>query len=171
MISAVERHHIGRRARVAGRTVEAVGGGLLRYGLVVMLLSSGLTKFTPTEAQSIQPLVGHSPFLAWRYGLTDVQGASNLIGVVEIGMAALLALHRWRPGPAAVGGVCGAVQFLITVSFIFTTPNPSPELLGFLSKDVLLFGIAVWLTGQSLRAAASGEHRSCSTVDQFTGVG
>jgi hypothetical protein len=39
-----------------------------------------------------------------------------------------------------------------------TRPNPSPELLGFLSKDVLLFGIAVWLTGQSLRAAAPGEH-------------
>jgi reactive chlorine resistance protein C len=121
-----------------------------------MLLTSGLTKFTPAEAQFIRPLVGHSPFLAWLYGLTDVQGVSNLIGAVEIGIAALLAVHRWWPRPAAVGGVCGAVQFLITVSFMFTTPSPSPELLGFLSKDVLLFGIAVWLTGESLRVAGSG---------------
>jgi uncharacterized membrane protein YkgB len=127
MLSAVEHHQV---ARGTGRTVETVGGGLLRYGLVLMLLSSGLTKFTPTEALFIQPLVGHSPLMAWLYGLADVQAVSNLIGVVEIGMAALLALHRWRPHLAAVGGVCGAVQFLITVSFMFTTPNPSPEMLG-----------------------------------------
>ena len=87
-------------------------------GLVLMLLGSGLTKFTPTEAQFIQPLLAHSPFMAWLYGRTDIQGVSNLIAVVDIGLAALLAVHGWRPHLAAVGGVCGAVQFLITVSCI-----------------------------------------------------
>jgi uncharacterized membrane protein YkgB len=157
MISAAKYRRVPRAYRVTGRTVEAVGGGLLRYGLVLILLSSGLAKFTPAEAQFIQPLVGHSPIMAWLYGITSVEGASDLIGAVEIVVALLLAAHRWLPALAAIGSTGGAVMFVITVSFLFTTPNLSPEMLGFLSKDVLLLGIAVWLTGESLRAAQADE--------------
>ena len=41
---------------------------LLRYGLVVMIAWFGAFKFTPAEAQAIQPLVANSPLLHWLYG-------------------------------------------------------------------------------------------------------
>src|SRR5215467_8906738 len=64
---------------------------VLRYGLVLLILWFGLFKFTPTEAQAIQPLVANSPALSWLYWLTDVRGASRLIGLAEIAIALSLA--------------------------------------------------------------------------------
>jgi reactive chlorine resistance protein C len=46
------------------------------------------------------------------------------------------------------------VMFLITLSFLFTTPNQSPDAQGFLMKDFFLLGAAVWSTGEALQAAA-----------------
>jgi len=79
--------------------------------------------------------------------------------VVEIIVGTLLALHRWWPRLAALGGVCATVQFVLTVSFLFTTPNLSTEMMGFLSKDVMLFGAAVWATGESIRVRQAGGAR------------
>jgi reactive chlorine resistance protein C len=84
------------------------------------------------------------------YGVTSVQVASVSIGLIEILLGTLLAVHRWWPRLAALGGLFVAMQFIVTVSFLFTTPNLSPEMTGFLSKDVMLFGAAVWATGESL---------------------
>jgi uncharacterized membrane protein YkgB len=134
--------------------LEAIGRGLLRYGLALLLLGSGLVKFTPDEAEFIRPLLAGSPLMGWLYNLASVQGASNLIGVVELVLAALLVVHRWWPRGAALGALASAAMFLVTVSFMFTTPDLSPAMGGFLIKDVLLFGVAVWLAGESLRAAA-----------------
>ena len=49
-------------------TFERVGGHGLRYGMAAILLYLGAFKFTAVEARAIQPLVAHSPFLAWLYG-------------------------------------------------------------------------------------------------------
>ena len=57
---------------------------ILRYGLVVLIGWFGLFKFTPAEAQAIQPLVANSPLLSWLYAVLDVPGASRLIGVAEL---------------------------------------------------------------------------------------
>jgi len=50
-------------------------------------------KFTPAEADGIQPLVAHSPFMSWMYLVVSKQGVSNFIGVVELLIALLLALR------------------------------------------------------------------------------
>ena len=60
--------------------LQAVGGGILRYGTVVLLVYFGAFKFTATEASAIQPLIAHSPFLGWLYGVLSVQAVSNIIG-------------------------------------------------------------------------------------------
>jgi uncharacterized membrane protein YkgB len=73
--------------------LEAAGIWVSRYGLVVVLLLIGVLKFTPGEAAGIQPLVAHSPLLSWMYGLLSVQGCSNVIGAIEIAIAALMALR------------------------------------------------------------------------------
>ena len=55
--------------------------------------------------------------------------------------------HRQR-----VGGIGAGVTFLVTLSFLFTTPDLSPDTQGFLMKDFMLFGAALWAAGESLRA-------------------
>jgi uncharacterized membrane protein YkgB len=159
MIDAIERRTAVRPVSLDARGVEIVGRVLLRYGLVFLLVSSALAKFTSAEAELIHPLMAHSPLCAWLYGVTSVQGASNLIGVVELVLGILLTVHRWWPRIAALGGLAVTLEFVFTVSFLFTTPNLSPEMVGFLSKDVMLLGVAVWLTGESLRAARPTEAR------------
>jgi reactive chlorine resistance protein C len=44
------------------------------------------------------------------------------------------------------------VMFLITLSFLFTAPGLSPEWSGFLMKDLLLAGAAIWTAGDALHA-------------------
>ena len=159
MIDAIERRTVARPVLLDACSIETFGRVVLRYGLVLLLVSSGLAKFTSAEAELIQPLMAHSPLFAWLYGVTSVQGASNLIGVVELVLGILVTVHRWWPRVAALAGLAVALEFVFTVSFLFTTPNLSPEMAGFLSKDVMLFGVAVWLTGESLRAARPTEAR------------
>jgi uncharacterized membrane protein YkgB len=139
------------RYGLRARPFELVSGAILRYGLVLFLLLFGLAKFTQPEAETIQPWIANSPFLGWLYGVTTVQGASNVIGVVELTIAALLAVRHWWPGVSLLGSLGATITFLITLSFLFTTPGLSPEWSGFLMKDVLLVGAAIWTAADALR--------------------
>jgi uncharacterized membrane protein YkgB len=149
--SAPAPHFLPRLAHVVERTSALV----LRYGLVLFLVGGGLAKFTPTEALTIQPWVGHSPFLGWLYAITSVQGASITIGVIELILGALIAVHHWWPRVSAFGSLAACIQFVITFSFLFTTPELSSDTQGFLMKDLILFGAAAWTAADSLRAAES----------------
>jgi reactive chlorine resistance protein C len=136
----------------SGRVVEAIGRAVLRYGLVVFLVTFGLAKFTEFEAVWIQQLLASSPLFSWMYGVTSVQGASNIIGIVEITLGVSIGVRRWWPGLSAIGSLGAAITFVCTFSFLFTTPNASPELGGFLMKDLILFGAALWSAGEALQA-------------------
>ena len=103
--------------------LEATGIVVSRYGLVVVLLLIGVLKFTPKEAAGIQPLVAHSPLMSWMYGLLSVQGVSNVIGAVEIAIAALMGLRTFSPKASFVGSSAAVITFLLTVSFLFSTPG------------------------------------------------
>lgn len=151
MLGTLSRPRAAYRFGLRARPFELVSAAILRYGLVLFLALFGLAKFTPAEAETIQPWVAHSPFLGWLYGVTSVQGASNLIGVVELTIAVLLATRHWWPRVSFVGSLAATVTFLITLSFLFTTPGLSPEWSGFLMKDVLLVGAALWTAGDALR--------------------
>jgi uncharacterized membrane protein YkgB len=140
------------RARIA-----AAGRGVLRWGLVALLLMWGAFKFTAMEAEGIRPLVEHSPLLRWLYPLLGVRGGSDLIGVVEISAALLMATRRWRPRLAAIGALIATATFATTLSFLVTTPGvlaPDNPFGGFLMKDIVLLGAALATAGEALEAAA-----------------
>jgi uncharacterized membrane protein YkgB len=103
-------------------TLEVVGQGLVRYGLVLVVGWIGAMKFTGYEAAGIQPLVAKSPLMSWMYGFLSVQGFSNLLGTVEIAVAAMIALRPVSPRIAAVGSGMAVMMFLTTLSFLFSTP-------------------------------------------------
>lgn len=149
-----------------GEIITAIGGGILRYGLVGILLYLGTFKFSLTEAEAIRPLLEFSPLTRWLYLFTSVQGASNLIGTVEIVAAILLAVRPWAPRLTVVGSILAILTFLVTLSFLVTTPGafervpdfpiPIPGMAGgFLIKDVFLLGAAVWSLGEALQASRS----------------
>ena len=151
-----------RKAEKIMKLLESAGVNVSRYGLVVTLLLIGILKFTASEADGIQPLVVHSPFLSWMYLVLSKQGVSNLIGVIEIAVAVLLAL-RLVSARASLVGSCGAiVTFLLTTSFLFSTPGAVQlghglQILGdagqFLIKDLVLLGASFWTAADALRVS------------------
>jgi len=52
--------------------------GVLRYGVVFLLLVFGAAKFFMFEAQGIRPLVETSPFPSWMPGAFGLRGTSFL---------------------------------------------------------------------------------------------
>ena len=158
---AIERSSVVGRDAAAFR-LESAGALVLRYGLVLIILWFGLFKFTGAEAQAIEPLLRNSPFLSWLYALTDVPGASRLIGTAEILVAALIAMRPISARLSALGSLGALAMFLTTLSFLVTTPGmwARVEWLivpagagGFVVKDLILLGAALWTAGESLRVA------------------
>ena len=148
-------------ASVVDRRIERLstaGLGVLRYGLVFLLLLWGSFKFFEFEAQGIQPLVEHSPLLAWLYPIFGLRGTSALIGVIELIAAGLIAIRPWAPRLSGFGSLIASATFVITLSFLFTTPgalSPSSPVNGFLLKDIILLGAALSTAAEALRAARS----------------
>lgn len=134
------------------RALSEWGSGIARYSVVAFFLLFGLAKFTEAEAVSIQPMVAASPFLGWLYLALDVRQASNVIGVVEIATALLIAVRPWAPRLCAVGSGLAALTLLVTLSFLITTPNIDEAAFGFIVKDLTLLGVAIWSTGEALGA-------------------
>jgi reactive chlorine resistance protein C len=142
--------------------LEKAGAHISRYGLAVILLLIGVLKFTPAEADGIQPLVAHSPFLSWMYLVLGKQGVSNVIGTIELLVAALLVLRPFSPRASFLGSLGAIVTFLLTTSFLFTTPGAlqlghGVQILGdagqFLIKDLVLLGASFWTAAEAWRAS------------------
>jgi reactive chlorine resistance protein C len=146
-------------------TIDAVGGLMARYGLVVVLVWYGGLKFMNYEAQGIQPLVSESPFMSWLYNIFSVYAFSALLGVFEITAAVLLAVKPWWPKVSIFGSLLAMALFVATISFMFTTPGvfdaaqggfPALSLEGgFLMKDIALLGISAWTLADAMRATRS----------------
>jgi reactive chlorine resistance protein C len=145
--------------------IERLGSIFLRYGLVIAIGWIAAMKVTEYEAKGIQPLIAHSPFLSWGYSVWTVHHFTMIIGAIEMTIATLIALRRWFPRASAVGSLGAVFMFLITLSFIITTPGWEPSLGGFpalsgdvgefLIKDFVLLGAALWTLADSLSAASS----------------
>ena len=97
-----------RKEQVAGETLQALGEVLMRYGLVIVLAWIGAMKFTAYEAHGIQPLVANSPLLSWVYAFLSVQAFSNVLGIVEIAVAVMIALRPVSARVAALGSSIAA---------------------------------------------------------------
>jgi reactive chlorine resistance protein C len=147
---------------------EAVGIGILRYSVAFLLLFIGALKFFEFEANAIQPLVAHSPFLSWMYGVFSIQGASNFIGTIEIVTGLLIGSRRFAPLASAVGSGMAVVIFATTLSFLFSTPgalSPMHPASGFLMKDLVLLGASVATGAEALRAAQGSRARGRASDD------
>jgi uncharacterized membrane protein YkgB len=142
-------------------SLEKMGIYVSRYGLVVTLLLIGVLKFSATEARGIQPLVSNSPLMFWLYRIFGLQAVSNLIGMIEILVASLIALRPFSPKISFIGSLGAIITFVLTVSFLFSTPGVFQwshgfPVLGdagqFLIKDVVLLGASIWTAAESRNA-------------------
>lgn len=134
-------------------------------GQLLVLGWIGAMKFTRIEAEGVAGLMRSSPLFAWLYGPLDVQGASNLIGAIELATAALIALWPWRPRLARWGLLAAIATYALTNSFLLTLPGWQPgygfPYVGgtgqFLLKDLLLLlGALALLCAATDRRSGSG---------------
>ena len=110
-----------------GQTLEKFGRYFVRYSLALVLVWMGLMKFTGFEAAAIEPMVANSPILFWLYDFLSVQAVSNLIGVIEITAAVLLATRPWSATAGILGGALAVATFITTLAMIFTLPSWEPN--------------------------------------------
>jgi uncharacterized membrane protein YkgB len=146
-----------------GKTVfQSLGEFLIRYGLVIVLGWIGAMKFTAYEANGIETLVRTSPLMSWMYKFLSLQATSNVIGVTELCAALLIAIKPLSAKLSAVGSVLAVFTFLATLTFLFSLPGWEKSLGGFpalsgsggfLLKDVVLLGAALFSLGDSLSAS------------------
>jgi uncharacterized membrane protein YkgB len=135
---------------------ERVGISVLRYGIVLLLVLIGGAKYFAFEAAAIEPLVTNSPLLSWMPGVLGLRGTSNVIGTMEIATALAIASRPFSPAASAIGSAAGALTFLVTLSFLFSTPGAlslAHPAAGFLLKDVVLLGACIATGAEALRAA------------------
>jgi uncharacterized membrane protein YkgB len=100
--------------------------------------------------------------MSWMYSLLSVQGVSNVIGTIEIAIAVLIALRPLSPKASFVGSLGAIITFVLTVTFLFSTPGAAQlnygfPILGeagqFLIKDTVLLGASFWTAAEALGAA------------------
>src|SRR5438552_3112801 len=96
-------HDVVMQDAAVSTRLQTTGAFVLRYGLVFVLGFWGAAKWTKAEAEGIQPLVAHSPFMSWIYKIVSVQHGSELIGVAELLFAVLILTRRWLPKASAIG--------------------------------------------------------------------
>jgi uncharacterized membrane protein YkgB len=133
---------------------------ILRWVMVVIFVAFGMQKFTPQSAHGIELYISNSPFVSW-LSIFGVRGEADLLGVIELMTAALLAVGAFSPIASAVGALMGIGTFCITWSFFFSTPgvvkwslSTDPmawNLTGeFLFKDIVLLCVCIVLFLASL---------------------
>jgi reactive chlorine resistance protein C len=140
---------------VRAAKLDRLGMGLLRLGLVIVLLWIGGLKFVPYEADGIVPLVANSPAMSFFYHhrapeyrhYMNKEGEVNAInrewqesngtypfsyrlGTLIVLIGILIALHPVLPQFAAVGSALAVLMSCVTLSFLVTTPEAWVPALG-----------------------------------------
>jgi uncharacterized membrane protein YkgB len=151
------------RLQIAEKSVGSLSHlALLRWALVVIFLWFGGMKFTAYEAGGIDPFIVNSPFMSWLNAVFGVQGASYVIGVLELSTAAALILGAFRPFFSALGAAMSAATYAITLTFFLTTPGVAEATAGgfpaisampgqFLLKDLVLLAASLSLLLASIQ--------------------
>lgn len=121
------------------------------FGASLILLWIGIFKFTPTEAAAIKPLVENHFLSFFVYNIMSVQAVSNTIGIIEIIIALLLIFSVKFALLRKYAGIGMTVTFLITLSYLFTTPGIWKTVDGvpvtdfFILKDLVLLGFGLMI--------------------------
>ncbi len=146
----------------AERTLESVGATAIRLALVTNILWIGALKFREYEAELSEPMISTSPLFSKIYEKLGLQKSSNLIGVMELALGAMIAAKPLAPRVSAIGSLGAVGMFSTTLSFMFTMPGVWQEGYGkpwlsqpgqFLLKDSVLLGAALLTAADSLRDA------------------
>ena len=143
----IEEMRLKALPQIESRTsLEKLGINVSRYGLVITLLLIGILKFTAGEAQGIQPLIANSLLMFWLYRIFSLQGVSNM------------ALRPLSARLSFIGSTGAIITFVLTVSFLFSTPGAFQFSHGFpflgdagqfLIKDVVLLGASIWTAAEA----------------------
>lgn len=143
--------------------LEHYGSTALRWSLVLIFLWFGLLKFTAYEAEGIAPLAMNSPILSWAFQLLGQRGFAMALGVVELAIGVLIALRPVSARVSGIGSVASIITYVITLSFLLSTPGVWQEGYGFpflsgmvgqfLIKDVVLLAASIWTAGEAFAAA------------------
>ena len=153
----VSSHSINEQRAI---TLSNFADHSVRFTIIIVLAWIGAMKFTAYEAGAIEGLVASSPLTSWLYSVLSLQGASNLIGTVEIATAAALLLAPLHRNIAVIGALGATITFAVTSSFLFTAPVTEASLGGFpaisvvpgqfLLKDLVLLAAALSLLAKAL---------------------
>ena len=138
-------------------------------------------KFTSYEANRIAPFIANSPIMSWLHLLLGVQGASYVIGVLELATAIALVAGAFNPFASALGAAMSCLIYLITLSFFLSTPGVAEPTAGgfpaisapigqFLLKDLVLLAASVCLLLASVRAVSSEARRSAQGAVHAPGM-
>ncbi|UWX62515.1 YkgB family protein [Chryseobacterium oranimense] len=121
------------------------------FGAALILLWIGIFKFTPTEASAIKPLVENHFLTFFVYKIAGIQTVSNAIGTIEIIIALLLIFSVKFASLKKYAAIGMIVIFLVTLSYLFTTPGVWKVVDGvpvtdfFILKDVMLLGFGLMI--------------------------
>ena len=136
---------------------------LLRWALAVIFLWFGGMKFSGYEANAIAPFIDHSPLMSWLHIIFGVQGASYVIGVIELSTAVALIVGAFNPVASALGAAMSCLTYIITLSFFLSTPGVAEQAargfpaisapIGqFLLKDLVLLAASLCLLLASVQS-------------------
>lgn len=139
---------------------------LLRLTLVVIFFWFGGMKFTAYEAAGIEPFIINSPLVSWLHTLFGTQGASYALGVVELSTGVALLVGAFNGFFSLLGALMSSATYLITLTFLFTTPGVAEASAGgfpaisalpgqFLLKDAVLLAASLCLLLASVRKSGS----------------
>lgn len=133
---------------------DRLGVNLVRISIAAVFIWIGLLKFVPFEADSIIPMVAHSPLMSFFYKhpgqykehmtlegqLHPEQRAwqtenntyrfSDGLGTVELTIALLVLLNPLSRRAGLIGGVLSFLTPIVTLSFLVTTPEAWVPALG-----------------------------------------
>ncbi|SAL42963.1 Inner membrane protein YkgB [Caballeronia turbans] len=160
------------RLQIAEKSVGSLSVfAMLRWALVVVFLWFGAMKFTAYEANGIAPFIINSPIMSWLHALFGTQGASYVIGVLELSTAAALIIGAFQPIFSALGAAMSAATYFITLTFFLSTPGVAEAMAGgfpgisampgqFLLKDVVLLAASLCLLLASVQTSKPDAQRS-----------
>jgi uncharacterized membrane protein YkgB len=138
---------------------------LIRATMVFIFALFGWSKFHEFEAETIKPLIEHSPLVFWLLPAFGVRGSGWFLGTTEWTFGILLFLGFWNKPLGVLGAAGSMFTYASTTTIILFLPDawapeaggfPSITLTsGFLAKDVVLFAASFYLFKQDIVRATS----------------
>jgi uncharacterized membrane protein YkgB len=133
---------------------------LLRALMVLICLFFGYQKWFEYEAQALIPYISHGPLIFWLYPVFGIRGATYFLGVSEWLFGALLFAGFWNKKAGLLGALGLCFSMLATSTIIPFIPGgwaasaggfpAMTEKVAFLMKDLVLFGVSLYLLRQDV---------------------